>query len=40
VELSNTTKLLAGIILITVPTIEFGGTFLLRLLKAREHGLH
>jgi hypothetical protein len=38
VELSNITKLLAGIILITVPTIEFGGTFLLRLLKAREHG--
>lgn len=37
-ELSNITKLLAGIILITVPTIEFGGTFLLRLLKAREHG--
>jgi hypothetical protein len=38
VELSHITKLLAGIILITVPTIEFGGAFLLRLLKAREHG--
>ena len=37
-ELSNTTKLLTGIILITVPTIEFGGAFLLRLLKGREHG--
>lgn len=37
-ELSNTTKLLAGIILITIPTIEFGGTFLLRLLKVGQHG--
>ena len=37
-ELSNTTKLLSGILLITVPTIEFGGTFLLRMLRASEHG--
>ncbi len=32
-ELSNTSKLLAGIILITVPTIEFGGVFLLLMLQ-------
>lgn len=32
-ELSSTTKLLTGIILITVPSIEFGGTFLLRMLR-------
>ena len=32
-ELSSTTKLLAGIILITVPSIEFGGTFLLGMLR-------
>jgi hypothetical protein len=37
-ELSNTTKLLAGIIVVTVPTIEFGGAFLLRLLRGTEHG--
>lgn len=33
-DLSNTTKLLAGVVLITVPTIEFGGTFLLHMLKS------
>jgi hypothetical protein len=38
VKLSDITRLLAGIVLITVPTIEFGGAFLLRLLKARQHG--
>jgi hypothetical protein len=32
-ELSSTTKLLTGIILITVPSIEFGGAFLLGLLR-------
>lgn len=32
-ELSSTTKLLTGIILITVPSIEFGGAFLLRMLR-------
>jgi Ni,Fe-hydrogenase I cytochrome b subunit len=37
-ELSNTTRLLSGIILITVPSIEFGGAFLLRMLKTSEHG--
>ncbi len=35
-ELSNTTKLLAGIILITVPTIEFDGAFLLRMLQMAD----
>lgn len=37
-ELSSTTKLLAGIILITVPTIEFGGAFLLHMLKTHARG--
>jgi hypothetical protein len=37
-ELSTTTKMLSGIVLITVPTIEFGGTFLLRMLKASAPG--
>ncbi len=33
--MSNATKLIAGILLIIVPTIEFGGTFLLRLLSGK-----
>ncbi|HKQ87449.1 MAG TPA: hypothetical protein VJS43_11865 [Candidatus Acidoferrales bacterium] len=37
-ELSNTTRMISGIILITVPTIEFGGTFLLRMLKSSDAG--
>lgn len=37
-QISNVTRLLSGIILITVPTIEFGGVFLLRMMKSREHG--
>jgi hypothetical protein len=39
-EFSGTTKLLTGIILITVPSIEFGGAFLLRMLRtsAPEYG--
>ena len=32
-ELSSTTKMLTGIMLITVPSIEFGGAFLLRMLR-------
>jgi hypothetical protein len=38
-ELSGTTKLLSGATLITAPPIEFGGTFLLRLLRtsARDY---
>jgi hypothetical protein len=34
--MSNATKLISGILLITVPTIQFGGTFLLRLLSGKE----
>ena len=34
--MTDATKLIAGILLITVPTIEYGGTFLLSLLS----GLH
>lgn len=37
-QISNVTRLLSGIILITVPTIEFGGVFLLRMMKSGEHG--
>ncbi len=34
--MSNATKLISGILLITVPTIEFGGTFLLRILSGKD----
>ena len=34
--MTNATKLIAGILLVTVPTIEYGGTFLLGLLS-RSH---
>lgn len=37
-EISNTTKMLSGIILITVPTIEYGGSFLLGMLRRAESG--
>ncbi|MBV9264953.1 MAG: hypothetical protein JO061_02175 [Acidobacteriaceae bacterium] len=33
--MSDETKLIAGILLITVTTIEFGGTFLLRILSGK-----
>jgi hypothetical protein len=36
--ISNVTKLLCGITLITIPTIEFGGVFLLKMLRSREPG--
>ena len=38
VQISNVTRLFCGIILITVPTIEFGGVFLLKMLRTREPG--
>jgi hypothetical protein len=34
--MSNATKLITGVLLIIVPTIEFGGTFLLRILSGKE----
>lgn len=37
-NISDVTRLLCGIILITVPTIEFGGAFLLKMLWTREPG--
>jgi hypothetical protein len=37
-QISNVTRLMCGIILITVPTIEFGGVFLLKMLRTREAG--
>lgn len=37
-ELSNTTRVISGVILITVPTIEFGGAFLLSMLKSSWPG--
>jgi hypothetical protein len=33
---SNAAKLISGILLITIPTIQFGGTFLLRLLSGKD----
>jgi hypothetical protein len=35
-ELSANTKLMSGILLITIPTIAYGGTFLLRVLAGRS----
>ena len=37
-QISNITRLMCGVILITVPTIEFGGMFLLKMLRSREPG--
>jgi hypothetical protein len=37
-EISNTSKMLAGVILVTVPTIEYGGSFLLGMLRRVETG--
>ena len=37
-QISNVSRLLCGVILITVPTIEFGGAFLLKMLRTREAG--
>ena len=34
--MTDATKLIAGILLITVTTIEFGGTFLLRILSGKH----
>jgi hypothetical protein len=36
--ISNDARLIAGITLITVPTIEFGGVFLLKMIRSREPG--
>jgi hypothetical protein len=36
--ITNTTRIVCGIALITVPTIEYGGVFLLKLLRTREAG--
>lgn len=38
VQISNDARLIAGVTLITVPTIEFGGVFLLKMLRTREAG--
>ena len=37
--MNDATKLMAGILFITVPTIEYGGTFLLRIVSGKETGL-
>jgi hypothetical protein len=37
-EISNTSKMLAGVVLVTVPTIEYGGSFLLGMLRRAETG--
>jgi hypothetical protein len=37
-QISNDARLIAGVTLITVPTIEYGGVFLLKMLRTREAG--
>ena len=37
-EISNTSKMLCGVLLVTVPTIEYGGSFLLGMLRRAETG--
>lgn len=37
-EISRDTKLLTGILLLTVPSIQYGGVYLLSLLRARDAG--
>jgi hypothetical protein len=37
-QISNLTRLLCGITLITVPVVEFGGVFLLKMIRSREPG--
>ena len=37
--MSNATKLIAGVLLISVATIEYGGTFLLSILSGKQAGL-
>jgi hypothetical protein len=37
-ELSSTSRVISGIVLITVPSIEYGGWFLLGMLKTSETG--
>jgi hypothetical protein len=37
-QISNVTRLLCGVILITVPAIEFGGVFLLRMMRTPDAG--
>ena len=37
-EISNHSRILCGVVLITVPTIEYGGVFLLGMLRKPESG--
>jgi hypothetical protein len=37
-DISTTSKMLSGIVLVTVPTIEYGGAFLLGMLRRGEAG--
>jgi hypothetical protein len=37
--MTDATKLIAGLLLISVKTIEFGGTFLLQVLSGKHPGL-
>src|SRR5687768_9940247 len=36
VEVSDATRLMAGVLFITIPTIEFGGWFLLRIATGKQ----
>ena len=37
-QISSATRIVCGVALITVPTIEYGGAFLLKMLRTRETG--
>lgn len=37
-EISSTSKILSGVLLITVPSVEYGGSFLLGMLRKAETG--
>jgi len=37
-QISNVSRTIDGVLLITIPSIEFGGAFLLRMIKTREQG--
>ena len=36
-EISRQSKMLCGILLLTIPTIQYGGTYLLQLLTTHDH---
>jgi len=37
-QISNETRIMCGVVLISVPTVQYGGAFLLKMLRTREAG--